>query len=68
MERVAEEVLFEEDTMDDAHLESVGKLFSESESAMLADDLDRYMACFDDDAVVLWPDQAPIIGKTAIRD
>jgi ketosteroid isomerase-like protein len=46
-------------------VELIKDLIVQSERVWLARDLDAYMALHDDQVVLLWPDQAPIIGREA---
>ena len=53
--------------MDRHDTEAIERLLADAESAVLAGDLDGYLALVDDQAVKLWPGLAPVVGKAAIR-
>ena len=48
-------------------VERIKQFVARSERLWLAPDLDAYMALHDDQAILLWPDQDPIVGSQAIR-
>jgi ketosteroid isomerase-like protein len=45
----------------------IDELIAQSERLWLARDLDAYIKLHDDQAILLWPDEAPIIGAEAVR-
>ena len=48
-------------------IDAINELHAQSEAALLAGDLDTYITLLDEDAVALWPDVSPIVGKENIR-
>ena len=48
-------------------VEAVRELIARSERLWLARNLDAYVALYDGAVVMLWPNQAPIVGKEATR-
>jgi len=48
-------------------VERIKDLIAESERLWLARDLDGYVGLWDSQALFLWPDQDPIVGREAIR-
>ena len=48
-------------------VELIKDLLAESERLWLARELDAYVQLHDSQAILLWPDQGPIMGSEAIR-
>jgi len=49
------------------NIEKIRKVERDSEAAILEDNLEKYMTLYDDNAVAMWPDVPPLVGKGAIR-
>ena len=50
----------------DQDVESIKKLYAAAEAAIKAGDWESFMALQDDDAVLLWPNEDPLLGKEVI--
>jgi ketosteroid isomerase-like protein len=53
-------------TSDDADITALDRLQRQVDSAITAADIDRYLMLLSDDAVLMPPNGAPIVGKSAI--
>ena len=51
----------------DDNIEKVKQVERDSEIAILEDNLEKYMTLYDNDAVAMWPDVPPLVGREAIR-
>jgi len=49
------------------NIERIKQVELDSETAILEDNLEKYMTLYDENAVAMWPDVPPFVGKEAIR-
>jgi ketosteroid isomerase-like protein len=54
-------------TSDDTDIAALNRLQRQVDSAITAADIDRYLTLLSDEAVLMPPNGAPIVGKSAIR-